>query len=74
MYYVQREESEILGSGSDIRDVLSTNSLEDAVKALKIGRGNRLVKYKRIDGRLRTFIYDYTEKAFIGPNGEVEEL
>lgn len=46
-YILERRTCEILGSGSDIQEVATTKSLEEALEILKKGYTNHLTKYTR---------------------------
>lgn len=64
-YILERRTCEILGSGSDIQEVATTKSLEEALEILKKGYANHLTKYTRKDGRLVTQYWDSYEQKFI---------
>ena len=63
-YILERRTCEILGSGSDIQEVATTKSLEEALEILKKGYANHLTKYTRKDGRLVTQYWDSYEQKF----------
>lgn len=64
-YILERRTCEILGSGSDIQEVATTKSLEEALEILKKGYANHLTKYTRKDGRLVTQYWDSYEQKFV---------
>lgn len=64
-YILERRTSEILGSGSDIQEVATTKSLEEALEILKKEYANHLTKYTRKDGRLVTQYWDSYEQKFV---------
>lgn len=64
-YILECRTCEILGSGSDIQEVATTKSLEEALEILKKGYANHLTKYTRKDGRLVTQYWDSYEQKFV---------
>lgn len=64
-YILERRTCEVFGSGSDIQEVATTKSLEEALEILKKGYANHLTKYTRKDGRLVTQYWDSYEQKFV---------
>lgn len=64
VYVLEQERPEILGSGSDTQEIKQTRDLEEVLALLRAGRGNRLTRYMRVDGRLTTQVWDETQGSF----------
>lgn len=65
IYETGREESEILGSGSNYSHIYKTKDFEMALKEFKDGYRNYLVRKRRIDGIQEVEFYDVQDKCWI---------
>lgn len=65
LYVLERETPEILGSGSDTQEIARTNNLEEALTWYHNGRGNRLTRYSRNNGKLSIQTWDEWEVDFV---------
>lgn len=65
IYETGREEPEILGSGSHYYNVFKTASEKKAFEASKEAGRTYLIRYKKIDGRTNSEMYDGYSKSWI---------
>lgn len=65
LYVLEIEVPEILGSGSNIREIARTKNFDEAMQLYQQGCGNRMTRYCRADGKLTSKVWDELECNFI---------
>lgn len=64
-YVLEMEIPEILGSGSNIQEIARAKNFDEAMQLYQQGRGNRMTRYCRVDGRLTSQVWDELEGDFV---------
>ena len=64
-YVLEMEIPEILGSGSNIQEIARTKNFDEAMQLYQQGRGNRMTRYYRVDGKLTSQVWDELEGDFV---------
>ena len=65
VYVLEMEIPEILGSGSNIREITRTKNFDEVMQLYQQGRGNRITRYCRVDGKLISKVWDELEGDFV---------
>ena len=64
-YVLEMEIPEILGSGSNIQEIARTKNFDEAMQLYQQGRGNRMTRYCRVEGKLTSQVWDELEGDFV---------